>query len=1229
MKIWLTASFAALLCLSSPLQAEWLPGSQAIPQGFSEQLHKNVIVTGDYECRIDLIIPGLELTTAGTDAGIQFHDDFNSSLNAHISGYVNLPPTSTPHITVNKISYNEYDLDPSAMLNNPSEITWDDAEYSKSAVIHIGKPGIFRDLRIAPISIKPYRIYPETGKILVTSEISITITFTEGSTVNPKLNQRPLSPAFTDIYRSLVWNFTDDPADEITPLNYLIICPDDFVNAVIPLSDWKNQKGVKTTVVPFSQINANSQDEEIIRNYIESVYFYGENPPDYVLLVGDETQFPIHLVYTQDPPTPFSYASYPGFYTNDNYFACLEGDDYFPEVNIGRICAGNTTTVTLIVNKIIFYEKTPYTQSTDWYDRGIVCADQTEPTQRTTKMYVRDIMLDDGGFSQVDSLYLGGQSSMLMGWINSGRSIINYRGSGWSNGWAGVNLYVGDLNSLQNYGKLMIVTGIGCGVSKFDDYGTCFGEAWMAAGTINNPKGAVAFIGPTWNTHTQYNNYLDRGIYEALWQDSLRTLGDAHLAGKMNVHNHYAPYIAVNEAVEEIVRVMFGQYIIMSDPELSVRASVPQTISVTHPPTVTLGQSSIQVMVNDNVGTPLENLQVCAYIPDETFTVDLTSATGQVELSINPQSLPSNLYLTVTGIDIDTYTNTILVSSDGQFVSHIGCDFIEDPPGDTLIAPGETILLSDHAKNYGNLAANSVWSEISSSIEGVIFENDSAYYGDFLPSVDLWAQNDFRLTLPEDYTGNYLPLNIAYHDDESNTWTSDFSLDVHRPNLIFQGFDVNPGPDGLLERGGEAEIQITLQNMGDLPAYDMTAVLTSIDPEVIVLDSESELGNIVQGQQLNNSNDPFVFRVGDSCPNFFLAHFTVEISGDQGGFNYSTSVDFELLVGDPSAVDPAQDEQGLYYAFEERDYLYAQAPVYNWVEISPAEGGPGTLIDFDSENQVMILDLPFPWVYYGESFDRLTVSADGFLVPDSLDVTSNHSWNLPYIDYFAGVVAPLWYDMLCPVFEPGDVSSYYNEAEGSFIIEYHNWSHDNSNFQHEFFQIVIYDQIYRPTITGDSDIEFIYGDLTQIALVNSMCGIESPDQQDGILMWNEYEYPSTSFEPMDNTIIRFTTISPEIVSIDDDIPAGNLLPASIYLTQNYPNPFNPSTTIEFGLPSDSQIELDVYNLLGEKVATLADGKLTAGTYNLTWNAGPHSSGIYFFRLSSPDDVRIVKGLLIK
>jgi hypothetical protein len=73
------------------------------------------------------------------------------------------------------------------------------------------------------------------------------------------------------------------------------------------------------------------------------------------------------------------------------------------------------------------------------------------------------------------------------------------------------------------------------------------------------------------------------------------------------------------------------------------------------------------------------------------------------------------------------------------------------------------------------------------------------------------------------------------------------------------------------------------------------------------------------------------------------------------------------------------------------------------------------------------------------------------------------------------------------------------------------------------------------------------------------------------------------------------------------------------LSQNYPNPFNPSTTIEFDLPKTSNVKLKIYNILGEEVATLVSGRLTAGSYSYEWSrpAGM-ASGVYMYRLETGD-----------
>ena len=84
----------------------------------------------------------------------------------------------------------------------------------------------------------------------------------------------------------------------------------------------------------------------------------------------------------------------------------------------------------------------------------------------------------------------------------------------------------------------------------------------------------------------------------------------------------------------------------------------------------------------------------------------------------------------------------------------------------------------------------------------------------------------------------------------------------------------------------------------------------------------------------------------------------------------------------------------------------------------------------------------------------------------------------------------------------------------------------------------------------------------------------------------------------------------------DVVEAEVSLPTVFALEQNYPNPFNPSTSIRFSLPVDAQVTIGVYNLVGEKVAEIASGNLSAGSHNITFDASKLTSGIYFYRLDA-------------
>ncbi len=109
-------------------------------------------------------------------------------------------------------------------------------------------------------------------------------------------------------------------------------------------------------------------------------------------------------------------------------------------------------------------------------------------------------------------------------------------------------------------------------------------------------------------------------------------------------------------------------------------------------------------------------------------------------------------------------------------------------------------------------------------------------------------------------------------------------------------------------------------------------------------------------------------------------------------------------------------------------------------------------------------------------------------------------------------------------------------------------------------------------------------------------------------------------------------------NLSDDVPSGlvgveknskNGTPEEFQLSQNYPNPFNPTTVISFTLKNASHVKLDVYNVIGEKVAELINSNLSTGVHSVNFNAADLTSGIYFYKISAGDFVAIKKMMLLK
>jgi hypothetical protein len=96
------------------------------------------------------------------------------------------------------------------------------------------------------------------------------------------------------------------------------------------------------------------------------------------------------------------------------------------------------------------------------------------------------------------------------------------------------------------------------------------------------------------------------------------------------------------------------------------------------------------------------------------------------------------------------------------------------------------------------------------------------------------------------------------------------------------------------------------------------------------------------------------------------------------------------------------------------------------------------------------------------------------------------------------------------------------------------------------------------------------------------------------------------------------------------VGVGSSVPGVYALLQNYPNPFNPSTVVTYSVPEKAHVKIEVYNLLGQKTATLFDQEQTAGIHSIAWNAGSTvSSGVYFVKMQAGSFSQVKKMLLAK
>jgi hypothetical protein len=549
-----------------------------------------------------------------------------------------------------------------------NEDTYQNDHFFPGQYIHVESPSVFRDLRITRVSIFPVQYNPVRQEVQMITSLTVRINYGKGEVINPKTAPRKsIAPSFGALYRSTIFNYQEildseyggrEDGEEVL----LYIIPDNFYSYFEEYLQWKRLSGWKVIVTKFSEINANASNPNTILNHISNLYFMSQDPPTYVILVGDDGVFPKKIV-------TFPNYSFP----DEDFFVKVDGIDFFPDMFVGRIPNLSADKLQLMLKKFMMYEKTPFMQDTTWFRRGICCSNNEYVSQIETKRFTAQMMMNFGNFLSVDTLMSNGvigssqgctvNLNMILAAINNGRGFLNYRGEGWSSGWW-ANCYpfsTSQVNNVQNGEKFTFVTSIGCGVSMFNaSGGNCFGEQWLKLGTVDNPRGAVNFIGPTSNSHTAYNNRIDKGIYIGMFQEGMNTPAQALLRGKLLVYQDFG-------ISDPMVEYHYNVYCDLGDPSTRIWKTTPRLVTALHPQTIETGTSSFDVEVDYlSTGFPAINANI-NISGNNIFVNKRTNNFGKSNFSVTCP-LPDTLTVTITGDDIYPHYSTIFVVPSTQSV---------------------------------------------------------------------------------------------------------------------------------------------------------------------------------------------------------------------------------------------------------------------------------------------------------------------------------------------------------------------------------------------------------------------------------------------------------------------------------------------------------------------------------------------------------------------------------
>ncbi len=1140
--------------------------------------------------------------------------------------------------------------------DKPAVYIKDPAIYERNAYypenpVQISDPVKIRGVDAVILGITPFQYNPVTRELVVYRDLRVKIRFQGGNGHfgEDRLRNRWWEPILKQHilnYQSLPEvDFNRLPRTDEEDVEYLIIVPDDpvFIAWADSIKQWRTRQGIITGITTLTEIGGN--DASLIQSYLVNAYYTWTIPPVAVLLLSDLQN--TGDTYGIDAPVWNNYCY------ADNIYADMDANG-LPDFAISRIAAQNEEQLSTIIGKMLDYERTPPVDP-GFYDQPLLAGGwQTERwfilcteviygylNQVLGKQPVREYAIYSGTPGTVWSTnqntwmivnyfgpsglsYIPENPSYLTDWtgnatgineaINRGAFIVQHRDHGYEQGWGEPSYSNGSLSGLAN-DMLPFVFSTNCLTGKYSYSGVSFAEAFHRM-----EGGCLGIIAASEVSYSFVNDTYQWGVYDALWPDFDPGYG-ADLTGSANLRTGFANasgkyYLSVsgwpsNPNNKIHTYQLFHHF---GDAFITLFSEVPQELAVSHAPVLFPSASSFTVTADSGAIIALT-------VNDQIIGVAESDGTPSV-IPIEPQIPGNTMIVTVTLQNHFRYEGEVdVVTEEPNYVVFYGLRINDSAGnGNELLDLGEDVLLTMAVENLGTQTAENIAVTIRTDDPYVTILDSTETYAQIPSGGRSFAQDAFEIIAAGDIPDEHVVDFTLVAGDGGSTWESPFSITACAPIVQFDELTVDDAAsgngDGVLAPGETADFIVEIGNLGSGDAGELTVTLACDEPLITITDDQEDLNELTSG---STSEVTFTGIVADQeISNGDTVAFFLQIEGVSG---YGVTDSFLVVVGD-YRFNPAGPDNYGYYAYDMYDGEYA--PDFDWVEIAPAAGGPGLDLGLGNDTLVVV-DLPFPFRFYGADYTQVTVGSHGWVEFGAAETFFPYNMPIPHVVPPDNFVAPLWDDLM-PA-SGGQVAVYENIADDTFIIEWYQCSHAADPTAEETFQVVLFDPQVYPTLTGDGEIVVNYQTVSH-RLDYCTVGIENADATDGIQYLFNDDYDPKAMPLEDGFAVKFTTAEP--ITAAGAASSGSS-PKEFSLAQNYPNPFNPITVIRFDLLEAARVTLDVFDINGRRVGVELDQnrRYAPGAHEITFDASGLASGIYIYRLTAGEFTASGKMVLMK